>query len=341
MSSDSKDIALSIIHFLRQSVKRNEISEDYAESMDVAIDCIADAFEVNKDDDSKVVASKFGGKGLEELLKTSAGPSVSGSAPKEQDDGVKEKADELKTQGNREMASKNFEGAIAKYTEAIELYPGNAVYYSNRAAAYSSVGNHALAVKDANKAIEIDPSFSKAYSRLGLAHYANGDAKAALQAYEKGMEAEGPNKSEAMKKGYETAKRRVEQDLESSISSSDVTSKDAEFSKEGAGETGSSDRGAGPDLSSMFGGGAGGVPNFADLMNNPQLMLMARNFLSDPSALQNLMSNPAVRQMAEGLGGGSNGESPNLSELMNNPMLKNLANQFMGGNNNGNNNNAS
>ena len=39
--------------------------------MDVAIDCIADAFEVNKEDDSKTLKDVFHGKSLSELLKSS------------------------------------------------------------------------------------------------------------------------------------------------------------------------------------------------------------------------------------------------------------------------------
>lgn len=65
------------------------------------------------------------------------------------------------------MSSKQYDSAIDAYTQAIARDGANAVYYSNRAAAHSSKGAHADAVKDAEKAIEIDPSFSKAYHRLG------------------------------------------------------------------------------------------------------------------------------------------------------------------------------
>lgn len=93
-------------------------------------------------------------------------------AAKEVDADTKAKADELKVQGNRAMALKDYPEAIAKYTEAIGLDPSNVVYLSNRAAAHSSSQKHDKAVEDAEKAIELDPNFSKAYSRLGLAKYA-------------------------------------------------------------------------------------------------------------------------------------------------------------------------
>lgn len=65
------------------------------------------------------------------------------------------------------MSAKKHDAAIDSYSKAIALDPTNAVYFSNRAAACSSKGDHASAVEDAKRAIEVDPSFVKAYSRLG------------------------------------------------------------------------------------------------------------------------------------------------------------------------------
>jgi tetratricopeptide (TPR) repeat protein len=68
--------------------------------------------------------------------------------------------------GNALMSQKLYDSAIEQYTEAIKL-DANPVYYSNRAAAWGGLGEHGKAVEDAEKAIELDPKFSKAYSRLG------------------------------------------------------------------------------------------------------------------------------------------------------------------------------
>jgi small glutamine-rich tetratricopeptide repeat-containing protein alpha len=329
-SVTNKDIALSIIGFLKSTVSNKEIGEDYVESMDVAIDCIADAFEVDKDDET--ANGKFGGKDLKSLLASGAVSSTSASVdagaaskPAEVDDATKAKADGLKVEGNRAMAARNFDEAIAKYTEAIDLDPSNVVYLSNRAAAYSSSQQHDKAVTDAEAAIKLNPDFSKAYSRLGLAKYALGDAKAAMEAYKKGLDVEGDKKSDAMVKGYETAKKRVEEDLEQSISKSEAN-ESGSSGNGGAGAGAGAGAGGLPDLSSMFGSG-GGMPNLAEMMSNPQVMQAAQQMMSDPSAMQNLLSNPAVRQMAQNFGlGGENG--PDLSSIMNNPMFS----QFMGGN---------
>jgi small glutamine-rich tetratricopeptide repeat-containing protein alpha len=76
-------------------------------------------------------------------------------------------AEKHKVAGNAKMSAKDYATAIAEYTHAIALDSTNPVYYSNRAAAYSSSGDHASAVADAEKAIQVDPMFVKAYHRLG------------------------------------------------------------------------------------------------------------------------------------------------------------------------------
>ena len=96
--------------------------------------------------------------------KTTAEASSSNTAPSTAD---KAQAEQLKLKGNALMSSKDYAGAIAAYTPAIGLDPTNPVYYSNRAAAHSSNNNHEEAVKDAQKAIEVDPNFVKGYHRLG------------------------------------------------------------------------------------------------------------------------------------------------------------------------------
>lgn len=325
MSVTHKDLALAIIKFLETSVSDKTVNEEFAESIDVAVDCIADAFAIDKADAS-TIASKFGGKSLLDAVNSTT---TADAAPEtaEVDADTRAQADALKAEGNKAMAARDFATAIAKYSDAIALDSTNVVYLSNRAAAYSSASQHDKAVADAKSAIAVDPKFSKAYSRLGLAQYALGNAKESMEAYKSGLDVEGTTPSDAMKRGYETAKKRVEEDLESSI----ATNGDKERSTEpaaasGAGAGAGAGAGGLPDFSSMFGGG--GMPNLAEMMNNPQIMEAAQNLMSNPGALLGLMNNPAVRLMAENMGG-----EGGLDGLMNNPMLQNMAKQFMGGNN--------
>lgn len=94
-------------------------------------------------------------------------PSTSSAAPVSPSAEDKDAAEKCKQKGNALMTSKQYDKAIEAYTEAIKLDSSNPVYYSNRAAAHSSKGDHLTAAIDAEKVIEIDPKFTKGYSRLG------------------------------------------------------------------------------------------------------------------------------------------------------------------------------
>jgi small glutamine-rich tetratricopeptide repeat-containing protein alpha len=87
----------------------------------------------------------------------------------------------FKTQGNKAVQSKLYPDAIELYTFAIALCQDNAVYYCNRAAAYTQMNKYDEAIKDCRKSIEIDQNYSKAYSRLGFAYYAQGNYYDAIE----------------------------------------------------------------------------------------------------------------------------------------------------------------
>ena len=220
-------------------------------------------------------------------------------------------SENLKSQGNAAMAQKNYAKAIDLYTNAIAISPANPIYLSNRAAAYSAEHKHSEAVADAEMAVAADPKYTKAWSRLGLARFVLGDARGSMEAYEKGIEAEGHGGSDAMKKGYETAKKKVaEQEKEAEAPGSGM----AEDVDDAPGSTRAGAGGGMPDLSALAGmmgggGGGGGMPDLSAIMNNPMLAGMAQNLMQNPQALQGLMNNPQLRQMAQsfGLGGGAGG----------------------------------
>lgn len=161
------------------------------------------------------------------------------------------------------MQCKDYPAAIDLYSKAIAISPLNPIYLSNRAAAYSASHKHAQASTDAEMAVAADPSYTKAWSRLGLARYVLGDAKGSMEAYGKGIEYEGNGGSDAMKKGFKTAKEKVEQEEKSK--SEDIDDDDDEMVDS---TRGGSAPGGMPDLSAlagMFGGaggggGAGGMP---------------------------------------------------------------------------------
>ena len=287
----------------------------------------------------KSTASTIGSSSAQE-----AKPSTP-TLPKEgQKGGPNDESERLKGQGNAALQRKDYPAAIDFYTQALEISPLNPIYLSNRAAAYSANSQHEYAKNDAELATATDPKYTKAWSRLGLARYALGDAKGSMEAYQSGIEAEGNGGSDAMKKGYETAKRKVEEEgragEEEEPDDIDGTEAARSTSPSAAGGGGMPDlAGLASMLGGAGGGGGGGMPDLAGLMQNPMMRQMAQNVMSNPDMLNNIMNNPALRNMAGRFGGGGGGGGaaagaeggaaaggggggmPNLSELMNDPAM--------------------
>jgi small glutamine-rich tetratricopeptide repeat-containing protein alpha len=238
------------------------------------------------------------------------------------------------------MAQKKYTEAVNLYGQAIELDGLNAVYYANRAAANSQLGNHESAIKDSRKAIEINPNYSKAYSRLGHALFSNKEYKEAEKAYEKAAEFE-PNNAN-IKAALATCKSHT-----GNSSSVTATENPTPRSAPGAGAGGFPGMGGmggmpglgGMDFGSLLSNPA--LMNMAQqMMSNPQMAQMAQQMMSSPDPMAALQNNPEMADMARNMMQGDGSGNNPLADLMNNPDIANMAKQFMGGrggNNPGNN----
>ena len=140
------------------------------------VQCIGEAFGVDPGDKTQHDQLSIAPATLQDIfdvfLKTRdkvGSASGTSSAPSSKSPSAEDKAEaeKMKQSGNALMSGKKFDQAIDSYTQAIALDGTNPVYYSNRAAAYSSKGDHLSAVGDAENAIKVDPAFVKAYHRLG------------------------------------------------------------------------------------------------------------------------------------------------------------------------------
>lgn len=206
------------------------------------------------------------------------------------------KADEKKNEGNAAIQVKDYEKAVRLYSEGLELSsdgPSSHIYFSNRAAAHCYLGNYTQAVNDCNASIKLDPTYVKAYSRLGLAHFNLEQFDEALLAYTKASELESSNNSH--RDSIRLTKQKIADKNKSSITNTDTSSS-------GSG---------GPDLSQLFGGagGAGGAGGLAGLMQNPAMMKMAQQMMSNPAMMQQAMS------MLGGAGGGAGGGSGGMPDF--------------------------
>ncbi|KAK3318249.1 hypothetical protein B0H66DRAFT_532755 [Apodospora peruviana] len=355
MATTSKQrLALAICDFLSTSLTDGTLQADDKDEIEIAVNCISGAFGVDPSDKT-TVSEAIGSQNLLQIYsvyeklknatpKPAGGAGGAGPAPSSSSysasasasgaqlptDEQKKQAEALKSKGNAAMAQKDYPTAIDFYTQALTLNPGNAVFLSNRAAAHSAARDHESAKADAEAAVAVDPKYTKAWSRLGLARFALGDAKGSMEAYKKGIEYEGNGGSEAMKKGYETAKRRVDE----------IAAEDADAPTSGTRDAPGAGAGAGgpslSDLAGMFGGGGrggggggGGMPDLSAIMNNPMFASMAQNLMSNPDTMANLMNNPRLREMANQFGSG--GGLPDISSLMQDPNIADMARNFMGG----------
>jgi len=333
MAEKNQKLVLAVLEFLEQSIADGSVREDDKEGIEVAIQCIGEAFGVNPSDEAQRQKLSIKPATLRSLfdvyLKTkekiatpqSAGTSsdaskaTTGAPPNNSTPSVADKwqAEQLKLKGNAVMSSKDYPGAIASYTSAIALDPTNPVYYSNRAAAHSSSNHHDEAVKDAQKAIEVDSTFVKAYHRLGHALYCLGDYEESANAFQRGLDLDPGNAN--LKSGRDNAKARIP-----SASSSESTE-----------ATPAGGDGGTPDFSeilrSLRGDGSGGGPDLGSMMQNPMFMNMAQQLMQG-GGLENLMRNPAISNMMNRV---QSGDMPSMAELMSDPTLRDMASKFGGG----------
>lgn len=109
------------------------------------------------------------------------------------------KAQELKEKGNQAFKVGKFDDAIAFYTEGIRLASTDQhVLYSNRSAAFAAKNAFDKALEDAQKCIEVNPTWSKGYFRLGKALLGIFEFDKAFTSFLKGLKLD--PKSDELKK---------------------------------------------------------------------------------------------------------------------------------------------
>jgi tetratricopeptide (TPR) repeat protein len=91
------------------------------------------------------------------------GPST--TAPPPADPEAVARAEAAKDAANAAFKARRYHEAVTGYSAAIAANPGSAVYFSNRAFAHAKLEEYGSAIADASKAIELDPTYVKAYYR--------------------------------------------------------------------------------------------------------------------------------------------------------------------------------
>ncbi|KAL1672257.1 activator of Hsp70 and Hsp90 chaperone [Schizophyllum commune] len=176
------------------------------------------------------------------------------------------KSEIAREEGNTLFKAGDFAGAVKAYTESIKRDPSDARGYNNRAAAYMKLMAFAEALKDTNDAIKVDPNFVKAYIRKSSVLYAMRDYTKALEAVQEAEEHDPEHKHTAEILAQE---RKCQQAL--------FSQRQGESSEEAL-ERAMRD------------------PEVAQIMNDPIMQQILQQAQTDPSALQDHMKNPMIKQ---------------------------------------------
>ena len=98
-----------------------------------------------------------------------------------------QKLDRMKEEGNSHFKSGRYQQAVDVYTNALEVDPGNrgtnSKILNNRAMCYSKLKQWKQATADCDKAIQLDPSYTKARKTRAKALGEGGDWEEAVRAY--------------------------------------------------------------------------------------------------------------------------------------------------------------
>ncbi|CAN0139160.1 unnamed protein product [Lampetra fluviatilis] len=257
--SDVQRLAVAVLGFLNEQLRAGTLSEDATESLEVATQCLETAFGVTAADSHLAVSRPLLDIFVEATQDEPVSPpqpprepscAVSSETtthpPAEQTSGAQRGG----TERNQYMREERYSEAVECYTHAIELHQQNAVYFCNRAAAYSKLSNYVGAVQDCERAIVIDPNYSKAYGRMGLALTSLGKHEEAVEFYRRAVELDPDN--EGYRGNLELAESR------------------------------------GREATSPNATPPGGF-DLAGILNNPGFMAMAANMMQNPQ-LQQMMS---------------------------------------------------
>ncbi|KAI0985433.1 hypothetical protein GJ496_005450 [Pomphorhynchus laevis] len=289
-TTNNVDIELvkAILSFLEKKSRESSMTDEQAESITVACQCIESAFNLDNADENR--SSFEAGNALTEAFK---------KFYVEQNKMVKpidaEKAVQLKNEGNELMRLFKYQDAVDRYTEAIRLDGTNPVYYCNRAAAYLSMSKPDNCVKDCEEALRIDPNYGKAYGRMGAAYLLTKDKALAINSLQMALQYD-PNNENAR----ENMKRAQSlPDTNENPSSSDGRS--------------------------QLGGASSANPtganfDFNSILQNPQLLNLASQMMSNPQ-VQDMIGGVlgdfgSGQAAASPDGSGQSSMNPNLQELL-------------------------
>lgn len=174
-------------------------------------------------------------------------------------------ADEEREKGNDFFKKQNYPDAIKHYTESLRRNPKDPKAYSNRAACYTKLGALPEGLKDAEKCIELDPTFSKGYTRKGAVQFFMKEYDKALETYQEGLKHD-PNNPELMD-GVKRCVQQINKASRGDISPEDLKERQAKAMHD---------------------------PEVQNILSDPVMRQVLMDFQENPKAAQEHTKNPMV-----------------------------------------------
>ncbi|KAH9314049.1 hypothetical protein KI387_022676, partial [Taxus chinensis] len=174
-------------------------------------------------------------------------------------------ADEEREKGNEYFKKQQYPEAIKHYTEALRRNPNDPRVYSNRAACYTKLGALPEGLKDANKCIELDPTFTKGYSRKGAVQEFMKEFDKALETYQEGLKNDENNQE--LLDGIKRCVQQINKTNRGDISPEDMKERQAKAMQD---------------------------PEIQNILTDPIMRQILSDFQENPGAAQSHLKNPDV-----------------------------------------------
>ncbi|KAJ3706586.1 hypothetical protein LUZ61_010291 [Rhynchospora tenuis] len=181
-------------------------------------------------------------------------------------------ADEEREKGNEFFKQMKYPEAVKHYTEALKRNPKDPRVYSNRAACYTKLGALPEGLKDAEKCIELDPTFTKGYTRKGAVQFFMKEYEKALQTYQEGLKHD-PNNQE-LQDGVRRCVEQINKASRGDLTPEELQERQAKGMQD---------------------------PEIQGILTDPIMRQVLVDFQENPSAAQNHLKNPQVMQKIQKL----------------------------------------
>ncbi|KAG6475876.1 hsp70-Hsp90 organizing protein-like [Zingiber officinale] len=183
-----------------------------------------------------------------------------------------ELADEEREKGNELFKQQKYPEAVKHYTEAIKRNPKDPKVYSNRAACYTKLGALPEGLKDAEKCIELDPSFSKGYTRKGAIQFFMKEYDKALETYQEGLKLDSSNQE--LLDGVRRCVQQINKTNRGEISPEELQERQAKAMQD---------------------------PEIQNILTDPVMRQVLIDLQENPKAAQDHLKNPQVMQKIQKL----------------------------------------